>query len=77
MISESLSFLRERQPHGVYAHGIVVQRVEVHLAVDACGRAGIQVKKQFLEVNILSAQEVGNGIVAAALHVQLHGGQQA
>ena len=76
LIGHPLALLGECQPDGVDAGRVVVQRVEVHLSVDTRLCRGVQVDKQFLETDVLRAQQTGNGVVVADLHVQLHGGQQ-
>ena len=44
--------------------------------VDACHWRGVQVYQQVFEVDFLGLQEIGQRVVALALHMQLHGGQQ-
>ena len=63
LVGQSFTLLRQGKFDGVDAGGVVDQRVEVHLAVDARHRRGVEVDEQFLEVNLLRAQQVGNGVV--------------
>ena len=75
LIGQLVAFLCEVQADGVDADTVVVERVEVALAVDArLGRAG-HVNAQLLEVDIVDVQQIDNRIVALALHMEFHGGQ--
>ena len=77
LVCQPLAFLRECQLDGVDAGGVVDQRVEVHLSVDARQWRRVEVEEQFLEVNLLRAQQVGDGVVQSRLYVQLQRGQQS
>ena len=76
LVGQLVAFLCEVQADGVDTDAVVVERVEVALAVDArLGRA-VHVNPQFLEIDIVDVQQIDDGIVALALHMELHGGQQ-
>ena len=77
LIGQPVAFLGERQSDGVDASRVVDERVEVHLPVDTCHGRRLDVGIEILEVDVLRAQQVGDGVVTAALHVQFHRGQQS
>ena len=76
LITEPLASLREVQADGVDARAVVVERVEMALTVDTCLWRGGHVEQQFLEVDVLQFQQVGDGVLALALHVEFHRGQE-
>ena len=68
------------QPHVdcVEQHVVDGKPVHVALAVESADRRGSNVKQQGLEIDVLTGvQERDHRIVAQALHMQGHGGQQA
>ena len=77
LVGQTVAFLCEAQSDGVDADTVVVQRVEMALAVDACLWRGGQIDEQFLEIHVAGSEKVGDGIIATALHVHLHGGQES
>ena len=76
LVGEPLTLLPQAQPDGVDADAVVVEREEVALAVDACQRRGGEVEGQLLEVGACGHEQVRQGVVALALHVQAHRRQQ-
>ena len=77
LIGETVAFLGQVQMDGVDTGTVVVQRIEMARAVDACLWRHIQVYQQILEINLLGFQQIGNGVVSLAFHMQFHRGQQA
>ena len=76
LIGQPLAFLYETQADGVDQETVVVERVEVSLAVDAgLGRGG-QVEGHLLEVGAHGSQQVGYRVLALALQMEFHYRQQ-
>ena len=76
LIGQAFTFLRQVQTEGVNPRTVIDERVEMTLAVDASDGRCIEVNEQFLEGDVAGLQEVGKGIVALALDMQFHRGQQ-
>ena len=75
---EVLPALGDAEVDGVQPHVVDGQRVYVSAAVESRLGRRRQVKQQVLEVDVLSGlQQGGYGVVALALDVQLHVGQQS
>ena len=77
LIGQPFAFLDQAQADGVDLDAVVIEREEMSPPVDArLGRGG-EVERHLLEVGARGSQHVGNGIVALALQVKFHRGQQS
>ena len=76
LVAEPFLALVQVQADGVYAGGVVDERVDVTGAVDARFRRGGQINRQLFEVDAHRPEEVGYGILALALQMHFHDGEQ-
>ena len=74
LIGQPLAFLSEVQVNSVDEDAVIVERIDMTLAVDACLCRGVYVNAHLLEVYADGSQHVGYGVVAFALQVQTHRG---
>ena len=77
LIGQTFTSLCEVQTDGVDTGAVIDERVEMTLTIDACYGRGGEVEEQFLELDVAGFQQVGNRVVALALHMKFHGGQES
>ena len=75
LIGEPVSLLREVQTDGVDTRAVIVEGVDMALAVDASLRRGHEVKAQLSEIEAEGSEEMGDRVLALTFQVELYHGK--
>ena len=75
LIGEPVSLLREVQTDGVDTRAVIVEGVDMTLAVDTCLRRGHEVKAHLFEIDAEGSEEMGDRVLALAFQMEFYYGE--